>query len=278
MKKVILTKGLPASGKTTWAKKLINKNPNMYKRVNKDDLREMLDNSKWSKSSEKFILKIRDNIILEALDFGKHVIVDDTNLHPKHEINIKELVKEKAVVEIKDFTDVPLQICIERDLKREKSVGKKVIKNMYNSFLKKDVKPPKYNPELPDIVICDLDGTLALHNGRNPYDASTCDQDLLNAPVADIINHEKFILVSGREDKYRKQTLKFLTKYNIRYSKLLMRKTGDFRNDAIVKKEIYEKYIKDKYNVKFVLDDRNRVVEMWRSLGLTCLQVADGDF
>ena len=278
MKKVILTKGLPASGKTTWAKKLINKHPNMYKRVNKDDLREMLDNSKWSKSSEKFILKIRDNIILEALDFGKHVIVDDTNLHPKHEINIKELVKEKAVVEIKDFTDVPLQICIERDLKREKSVGKKVIKNMYNSFLKKDVKPPKYNPELPDIVICDLDGTLALHNGRNPYDASTCDQDLLNAPVADIINHEKFILVSGREDKYRKQTLKFLTKYNIRYSKLLMRKTGDFRNDAIVKKEIYEKYIKDKYNVKFVLDDRNRVVEMWRSLGLTCLQVADGDF
>jgi len=278
MKKVILTKGLPASGKTTWAKKLINKHPNMYKRVNKDDLREMLDNSKWSKSSEKFILKIRDNIILEALDFGKHVIVDDTNLHPKHEINIKELVKGKAVVEIKDFTDVPLQICIERDLKREKSVGKKVIKNMYNSFLKKDVKPPKYNPELPDIVICDLDGTLALHNGRNPYDASTCDQDLLNAPVADIINHEKFILVSGREDKYRKQTLKFLTKYNIRYSKLLMRKTGDFRNDAIVKKEIYEKYIKDKYNVKFVLDDRNRVVEMWRSLGLTCLQVADGDF
>jgi len=278
MKKVILTKGLPASGKTTWAKKLINKHPNMYKRVNKDDLREMLDNSKWSKSSEKFILKIRDNIILKALDFGKHVIVDDTNLHPKHEINIKELVKGKAVVEIKDFTDVPLQICIERDLKREKSVGKKVIKNMYNSFLKKDVKPPKYNPELPDIVICDLDGTLALHNGRNPYDASTCDQDLLNAPVADIINHEKFILVSGREDKYRKQTLKFLTKYNIRYSKLLMRKTGDFRNDAIVKKEIYEKYIKDKYNVKFVLDDRNRVVEMWRSLGLTCLQVADGDF
>ncbi len=278
MKKVILTKGLPASGKTTWAKKLINKHPNMYKRVNKDDLREMLDNSKWSKSSEKFILKIRDNIILEALDFGKHVIVDDTNLHSKHEINIKELVKGKAVVEIKDFTDVPLQICIERDLKREKSVGRKVIKSMYNSFLKKDVKPPKYNPQLPDIVICNLDGTLALHNGRNPYDASTCDQDLLNAPIADIVDHEKIVLVSGREDKYREQTLKFLTKYNIRYLKLLMRKTGDFRNDAVVKKEIYGNYIKGNYNVKFVLDDRNRVVEMWRSLGLTCLQVADGDF
>ncbi len=278
MKKVILTKGLPASGKTTWAKKLINKNPNMYKRVNKDDLREMLDNSKWSKSSEKFILKIRDNIILEALDFGKHVIVDDTNLHPKHKINIKELVKGKAVVDIKDFTNVPLQVCIERDLKREKSVGKKVIKDMYNSFIKKEIKSPKYNPQLPDIVICDLDGTLALHNGRNPYDASTCDQNLLNAPVADIVDHEKIILVSGREDKYREQTLKFLTKYNIRYLKLLMRKTGDFRNDAIVKKEIYENYIKDKCNVKFVLDDRNRVVEMWRSLGLTCLQVADGDF
>ena len=57
-----------------------------------------------------------------------------------------------------------------------------------------------------------------------------------------------------------------------------MRKTGDNRKDAIVKREIYETHIKDKYQVDYVLYDRNQVVEMWRSLGLTCLQVADGDF
>ena len=67
MKKVIITKGLPGSGKSTWAKKLIDKNPNQYKRINKDDLRAMLDNSKHSKDAEKFVLKIRNQIMLMAL-------------------------------------------------------------------------------------------------------------------------------------------------------------------------------------------------------------------
>jgi len=57
-----------------------------------------------------------------------------------------------------------------------------------------------------------------------------------------------------------------------------MRKTGDSRKDSIVKREIFEEHIKGKYRIQFVLDDRNQVVEMWRQLGLTCLQVAEGDF
>jgi hypothetical protein len=57
-----------------------------------------------------------------------------------------------------------------------------------------------------------------------------------------------------------------------------MRKTDDNRKDCIVKKEIYETFIKDKYNVLFVMDDRNQVVNMWREQGLTCFQVADGNF
>ena len=80
MKKVYLTKGLPGSGKSTWAKEMVSKNPNSYKRVNKDDLRAMLDNGKHSEDAEKFILNVRDSIILLALENGKHVIVDDTNL------------------------------------------------------------------------------------------------------------------------------------------------------------------------------------------------------
>jgi hypothetical protein len=57
-----------------------------------------------------------------------------------------------------------------------------------------------------------------------------------------------------------------------------MRETGDRRKDSIIKKEIFDRHIRDVYNIEFVLDDRNQVVELWRSLGLTCLQVADGDF
>jgi len=140
--------------------------------------------------------------------------------------------------------------------------------------------------EKPKVVICDLDGTLSLFEKvdksqphyRNPYDASTCDNDLLNEIVAEIIDDYFVILVSGREDKYKAPTLRFLEKHNIRYENLYMRKSGDNRKDSIVKKEIYEEFIKPNYKVKFVLDDRNQVVEMWRSLGLTVLQVADGNF
>ena len=61
-----------------------------------------------------------------------------------------------------------------------------------------------------------------------------------------------------------------------------MRITGDGRNDTIVKKELYEENIKGNYEILFVLDDRNSekypVVGMWRELGLTCFQVADGNF
>lgn len=57
-----------------------------------------------------------------------------------------------------------------------------------------------------------------------------------------------------------------------------MRPEGDIRKDSIVKREIFENYIRDYYNIQFVLDDRNQVVEMWRSLGLKCLQVQEGDF
>ena len=92
----------------------------------------MLDNSKWSKQNEKFVILTRDSMALSALDNGWNVIIDDTNLHPKHELHLKELAKFKnAEFEIKDFTDVPLDVCIERDLKRVNSVGKKLIGEMY---------------------------------------------------------------------------------------------------------------------------------------------------
>ena len=79
-------------------------------------------------------------------------------------------------------------------------------------------------------------------------------------------------------DKNKKVTEDWLKKNGIEYDKLLMRVTDDVRKDSIIKKEIYENNIKGKYNVSLVLDDRNQVVEMWRDLGLTCFQVADGNF
>ncbi len=128
--KVILTKGLPGSGKTTWAKSVINQQPGAYKRVNKDDLRAMLDDGHWGKRSEGFVLQVRNTIIQHALVNDLHVIVDDTNFNPIHEDDIRRLVhkinqddQKSHWVEIKDFSDVPVETCIERDLKRPNSVG-----------------------------------------------------------------------------------------------------------------------------------------------------------
>jgi hydroxymethylpyrimidine pyrophosphatase-like HAD family hydrolase len=136
-------------------------------------------------------------------------------------------------------------------------------------------------------IICDLDGTLAIIDHRNPYDASTAMDDILNDPVANVIrvyaNQQdipvSLILLSGREDKYRKVTEQWLNKHSItHYDGLYMRKSGDRRKDSIIKKELYDRYIKDTYDIIFVLDDRDQVVKMWREIGLTCFQVNYGDF
>ena len=278
---VYFTIGLPASGKSTWAKNKVDQSPNSIKRVNKDELRAMLDNSYFSKGNEKFVLNIQDMIIKEALENGKHVIVDNTHLAPKHETRIRELIKGLAVLEIVDFRHVSLETCIDRDLKRFNSVGEKVIRDMYNQFIAPPRAPkPIYNPDLPDAVLCDLDGTIALIGDRSPYDAAKCELDLVNEPVRSILQNsgKAIVFVSGREDKFKPQTLAWLAKHNITFDGLYMRQSGDSRKDSIVKREIYDEFILNKYNVAFVLDDRDQVVRVWRDLGLTCLQVDYGDF
>lgn len=286
MKTIYMTRGLPGSGKSTWAKSQMDACPGAYKRINKDDMRAMLDNSHWSRDNEKFVLFMRDIMIVEALKSGKHVIVDDTNFGAKHEPRLRQLAKENgAAFEIIDFTHVSIETCIERDLKRFNSVGEAVIRKMWREFLAP--KPPviEYNDELPDCIICDIDGTVAKMNGRSPYDYSQVHTDVPHTPVvyllkmlADAHYCAKIIFVSGRKAECRAATEVWL-KEEIGYSDpLFMRADGDNRDDRIVKEEIYRREIEGKYNVLFVLDDRDRVVEKWRELGLTCLQVAPGNF
>jgi tRNA uridine 5-carbamoylmethylation protein Kti12 len=218
-------------------------------------------------------------MILLALESGYNVIVDDTNLNPKHYDHIRDLIKGKANLVIKDFTDVPLALCIERDLKRLDSVGETVIRRMYNQYLK---KTEIYNddPSLPKAIIVDVDGTLAKMKDRSPYDWHRVKEDTCNEIIKTLSNSypNKVIIVSGRDGVCSNDTVEWLIDNDIKFDNLFMRPAGNLEPDSIIKERIFDTHIRNKYYIEYVLDDRNQVVEMWRSLGLTCLQVADGDF
>lgn len=132
MKKIIITKGLPGSGKSTWAKKFVIENPN-FVRINRDDIRHMLG-PYWIPQREKLVTDIERDSVESALGRGYSVIVDATNL--RGEAGWTQLAERNgAVIEIKDFTDVPVEVCIKRDLLRENPVGETVIRGMYEKHL-----------------------------------------------------------------------------------------------------------------------------------------------
>lgn len=147
-----------------------------------------------------------------------------------------------------------------------------------------------------DIVIFDLDGTLAIiderlkessmKNGKINWKRFFSDElikkDLPNPPVIKTANlfHQngyKIYIFSGRSETTENATRKWLKDNMIKYDYLRMRKKNDYRPDEIVKKDFIKKSsILDK--VFLIFDDRKKVVEMWRSLGLPCFQVSEGDF
>lgn len=277
MSKLLVLNGLPASGKSTYAKELVTKG---WKRVNKDELRDMIDCGIWSRANEGNILGSEKILTIEFLRQGLDVVVDDTNF--AHTECWQRVAKDmEAEFEIK-FFDTPLMECIERDAKRgEKSVGAKVIYKMYNQYLKPE--PLEFSDDKQNCYIFDIDGTLAKMVDRNPYDYTKVHSDIPNhniAMLARILSQSglPIIVISGRTDDCIHETEEWLHNNFIPYQDILMRKTGDMRSDAIVKREIYERELKDKYNILAVFDDRDRVVQMWRSLGLTCCQVDYGMF
>jgi len=153
-----------------------------------------------------------------------------------------------------------------------------------------------------EAFIFDIDGTLSDNTGRlhhvvqsdedhllgipfkKDWDAfnSDCTQDKVYPDVLNILRsleqEYQIILLTGRDNKYRSKTVAWLEKHGVQYDHLFMRWSGDKSADYFVKQEIYEKYIKKDFDVKGIFEDRERVVKMWRELGLTCFQVKEGDY
>ena len=302
--KYIVCRGCPASGKSTWAK---SQGPN-YVIVNRDDKRRKLFNFgqwneyKFTNEKETLVTKeIRRDILLAAED-GIDVIDDNTNLNPKY-YDFKNLEDLGYEIVIKDFFDVHLHELIERNLNREFSVPEDVIHRMFRAQLEIQGRVITSNPDLPDCIIVDVDGTIADMGkgekwGRSPFDWHKVGQDKPKQNVIKVVQsfindfknpQEKIIFLTGRDGIALEDTKKWIVKnvflgFNLFNDSLdfspeiYIRTAGDSRPDCVIKEEILRKHVLPRYNVSLAIDDRNQMVDHWRALGLECWQVAAGRF
>lgn len=144
------------------------------------------------------------------------------------------------------------------------------------------------------IAIFDLDGTLAniehrLHfikHGNSNWDDffAACTEDTPNWPICSIfenlaLNGYRMWIFSGRSDAVREETKKWLKLHAVEPEKLFMRKAGDHQPDDQLKQSWIDNLTKwEKDDILCAFDDRQRLVDMWRKNGITCLQVAEGNF
>lgn len=286
---VIICRGLPASGKTTYAKELEAKG---WVRVEKDEIRKNTKLFKdgaynHNRGDESIVLKERNRLIREALQRGKNVVSSDTNLIDKHVASISSVARDcGAKPTVKDFFDVPLGELIKRDAERDEPVGEQVIRRMFHQSVGKMPTFLEYDLSLPFVVISDLDGTLTLGpKNRSPYEWKKVGQDEINLGVAHaldgirVINYCKIFIFSGRDSICRPETEDWLDRHDIEYDKLVMRTEGDNRADTIVKAEFIEQHIRGKYNILLWFDDRTQVANMLRDVyGINVAQIGDVNY
>jgi predicted kinase len=297
MKKIVMCKGLPASGKSTFAREFV-KGKKDWVRVNNDELSDMLFGEVFASDRSDLIDSMRKQLIESALAKKLNIIVDNTNLHPKHEEYLTKLVethneasiytKEPTLYgfEIKDFTHVPVQTCIQRNKNRVNPVPDKVIYSMHAQWIAKEPKVLVQDKTLPAAIIVDIDGTIANMKDRKPYNHALCYEDDPYNEVLELVHlykasGHKLIFVTGREEYSRAPTERWLRdKARIDGDYLLyMRPDKDKTPDTEFKLDVFNKHIQGVFNVKLVLEDRSRMVEMYRTtIGLPCLQCAPGDF
>jgi predicted kinase len=301
---LIITRGLPASGKTTHARKWVAGDRANRARVNRDDLRAMLDDGQFEKGvTEPRILAARDAAILGLLGKGLSVICDDTNLPQRTARDLAALARRAgADFAVYDYTHVPLETCPERNAARadKTPVPESAVRDMHARYLagreyplplpedpadaSAEGMPYEPKPGTPPAVLVDIDGTVALKGARSPFDETRVHEDRPNAPVIEIVRQERaagqrVIFMSGRTDACREATEEWLRMHvGVPWEALHMRPAGDMRKDSVVKRELFDRHVRDHYDVRRVYDDRSQVVEAWRSIGLTCMQVADGNF
>lgn len=283
MVKLHVLKGLPASGKSTRAKELVDQKG--WVRVNRDLLREMLHYNAWSGKNESHTVEAEKQLVGHFLRSGMNVVVDDCNLNEQNLAMWMSVSLFNNAKFSQEHIQTTWQECIERDKGREKSVGAHVIKQMalqYGQLFREDISK--------EIIVCDIDGTIANIDHRLHWVQgetkdwksffAEMDKDTVREDVKAMLKEYEhaghdILFVSARPEDYREQTEKWLMD-NLGYNFVLMRGKGDKRPDTMVKADIYRKYLQH-YPIKAVIDDRPSVIRMWQEeFGLNVIDVGKG--
>lgn len=307
-KKIILTRGIQGSGKSTWAKAWVAEDPEHRIRINNDDLRNMFG-VYWVTSREPLVASVKENIAIDAMVKGYEVIIDNMNLNPKEVKFWQDLVnthnkyvKDEAAVqpadvtkkyeyeiEFKDFF-ISLEECLRRDATRPNPIGEKVIRETwkrYKHFIQtSEVEKYVNNLRLwdsgkPMCVVIDMDSTVCFNTSKRPWfgDGSTeaMIDDVPNYGVVELIKAQEYpvVVCTGRNKDQHNVTKEWLANQGINPIAYYMRENGDYRKGVEVKTELMNQIL-DKYNVLVVFEDCEPIVQKYREMGLTVLQPNKG--
>ena len=311
-KKLILTRGIQGSGKSTWARQWVEEDPENRVRINNDDIRNMLG-PYWIPERETLVSEIKKQTVLNAMRLNYDIVVDNMNLNPKEVkywenivknynelINITvsgDSVKYEYEIEFKDFF-IPLEECIRRDAMRPNPIGEKVIRDTwrrYKHFIQTSEVERyvnnliKEDESKPYCLVVDMDSTLCFNTTKRPWYGEGAAEGMINdipnmgvlrlveqwvKPGPAAYNHN-LIIATGRDTSQEEVTKQWLAKYNIYPQEFYFRKQGDYRKGVEIKKEQIEKIL-EKYNVVAIIDDCEPIVQMYRDMGLTVLQPNKG--
>lgn len=309
--------GLPASGKSTYAKRL--EASGAWRRINWDRYRwyDSAGNPKpyvFNKENEQFIKNVALGAAEIAANSGYNIVVDNTNLTASARLYWMAFASEHNLHTVVTQIDTPLEECLRRNKLRTgwQRVPRAVVEWMALTNSNLDGTNRVTFPADKETVIVDIDGTLADSSDRQKYISGLCSHDLCtqktgchcgvcggtgkqkkdwkrffaevsqdkpNQAVAEWVRSLEFkynvVIVSGRPvDQCGHATEDWLDKWSIPYDRLYMRPGGN-EDDTVVKQRILDA-LKPHCKFAFAIDDRPRVIRMWRENGIKTYDVGKG--